>query len=284
MLIAEFPITEYNLGTTLSCGQSFRWRQLDGAWEGVVGTRWVRLCQQGSRLVAQTAEPVTDWRWLTHYLQLEVDYSKIVATFPKDEHMQAAIATCRGMRILRQDPWECLASFICSATKQIVQIQQIIALLCERYGEPVAVPKGHLPVRSFPTAQRLAALTEADLRACKLGFRAPNLRAAAQKIASGEVVLSATLPLDEARAELTKLPGVGPKIANCALLFGLGFERAFPVDVWIMHAMRQLYFPRRKINPDRLHKFIDTHFGPYSGHAQQYLFHYMRTHVGRSAA
>jgi N-glycosylase/DNA lyase len=193
--------------------------------------------------------------------------------------MQAAVTACRGLRLLRQDPWECLASFILSSTKQIVQIRQIIRALCDCYGESVAVPPGYPPARAFPSPALLAATTEAELRACKMGFRAPYLLAAARRIAAGELDLSRIrhLPVETARAELMELPGVGRKIADCVLLFAYGFQSAFPVDVWVMKALRQLYFSRRRANLQRLHRFAATHFGPNAGYAQQYLFHYMRT-------
>jgi N-glycosylase/DNA lyase len=192
--------------------------------------------------------------------------------------MRLAVTACCGLRLLRQDPWECLASFILSSTKQIVQIQQIVALLCERFGEPLVVPPGLASVFAFPTADRLAACAEADLRGCKMGFRAPNLLRTARIIANGDLNLQSlhTRSVDEARAELVKLPGVGNKIANCVLLFAYGFQQAFPVDVWVMKALRQLYFPKRRVNPKRIAKFTATHFGPNAGYAQQYLFHYMR--------
>jgi N-glycosylase/DNA lyase len=134
-------------------------------------------------------------------------------------------------------------------------------------------------VYSFPTPQRLASLTEADLRACKMGFRAPHLLAAAQRIAEGRFDLERLrhLPLAEARAELVTLRGVGGKIADCVLLFAYGFDGAFPVDVWVERALRELYFPRRRPADKRLRHFAATHFGPRAGYAQQYLFHYMRT-------
>ena len=112
-----------------------------------------------------------------------------------------------------------------------------------------------------------------------MGFRAPYLRATAGRIASGQFDLDRLqgLPVEVARAELMKLPGVGRKIADCVLLFAYGFQSAFPVDVWVMKALRQLYFPRRRVTPRRLHQFAATHFGPRAGYAQQYLFHYMRT-------
>jgi len=175
-----FAVRDYDLAATLTCGQAFRWHWQDHGWSGVVGTHWVRLRAEASSVTAETAEPVSDWGWLTHYLQLELDLSAIVRTFPEDEPMRAAARACRGLRLLRQDPWECLASFILSSTKQIVQIRQIIGLLAERYGEPVIAGRGCSPAFAFPSPARLARATEAELRACKMGFRAPYLLASAR--------------------------------------------------------------------------------------------------------
>jgi N-glycosylase/DNA lyase len=277
--MTEFLAENYDLAATLSSGQAFRWRWLNGAWEGVVAGRWVRLRQEQNRIIAETAVLVEDWIWLRHYLQLDVNIGEICGTFPPDEPMQNSVRSCAGLRLLRQEPWECLASFICSSTKQIVQIQQIIALLCRRFGEPVTVPAGHEPVWSFPDFTRLAEVKESELRECKLGFRAPYLLGSARKLRDKEVDLNALhgIALEEARAQLIQLPGVGLKIADCVLLFGYGFQQAFPVDVWIMRALQQLYFPKRRVKLPRLRHFSRTHFGPHSGYAQQYLFHYMRT-------
>jgi N-glycosylase/DNA lyase len=276
-----FPVRDYDLAATLTSGQAFRWKARAGAWEGVIGTRWLRLRSTSNSLVAESGERVMDWRWLADYLQVELDLSGVLATFPEDEPMRAAVAASQGLRLLRQDPWECLASFICSSTKRIVQIQQIIALLCERLGEPVLVPRGHEPAFSFPSPERIAAAGESELRACKMGFRAPNLLSAARMVADGEVSLArlAELPVIEARAALMRLPGVGRKIADCVLLFACGFQDAFPVDVWVMKALRRLYFPRRRASVKRLQEFAARHFGPYAGYAQQYLFHYARVHA-----
>jgi N-glycosylase/DNA lyase len=194
--------------------------------------------------------------------------------------MRTAVAACRGLRLLRQEPWECLASFILSSTKQIVQIRQIVGLICERFGEPLQALPGHSAAYAFPTASRIARTTEAELRACRMGFRAPYLLATASRVAGGQFDLAGigNLPLAVARTELMSLPGVGRKIADCVLLFAYGFPSAFPVDVWVMKALRQLYFPRRRVSMQRMHRFAATHFGPWGGYAQQYLFHYMRTH------
>ena len=273
-----FPVHDYDLAATLTCGQAFRWQWRDHGWAGVIGTRWVRLRAESSSITAEAAEPASDWSWLTHYLQLDRDLGAVVRSFPEDEPMRAAVAACHGLRLVRQDPWECLASFILSSTKQIVQIRQIVASLCECYGEPLAAAPEYAPAFAFPSPARLARATETELRACKMGFRAPYLLATARQIAGGQFDLARlqTLPVAVAREELMNLPGVGRKIADCVLLFAYGFESAFPVDVWVIKALRQLYFPRRRVSPQRLHRFAAAHFGPRGGYAQQYLFHYMR--------
>ena len=277
----SFPVRDYDLGATLSSGQAFGWRQIGQAWVGVIGRHWVRLSSDETCISAEASAPESDWNWLTQYLQLGTELSDVLKQFPDDEPMRAAIAACRGLRLLRQDPWECLASFICSSTKQIVQIQQIIAQLCERFGSPVPTPPGYAPAYSFPTAAVLARASEQELRACKMGFRAPYLLSAAQQVEDGRLAL-ATLhefPVEIAREHLMQLPGVGRKIADCVLLFAYGNQSAFPVDVWVMKGLRELYFKQRRVNLKRLHQFSAEYFGPLGGYAQQYLFHYMRTIV-----
>ena len=289
------PVRDYDLAATLDSGQAFRWQPIENSWHGVIGKHFVRLTQTPGGIHAKTAAPVADWNFLREFLQTEIDLAAVLKTFPDDEPMNDAVASCRGLRLLRQDSWECLASFILSSTKQIVQIRQIVSLLCERFGEPVHTCSGGLRpsflanveasavadrrYNSFPSALRIAAATEAELRDCKMGFRAPGLLAAARQIADGRFDLEKIRGLDYAvaRAELMQLRGVGGKIADCVLLFGYGFDSAFPVDVWIERALQQLYFPRRRAGEKRLRRFAATHFGPHAGYAQQYLFHYMRT-------
>jgi N-glycosylase/DNA lyase len=274
-----FNVRDYDLATTLTSGQAFRWQELDGGWIGVIGNHWVRLRADEFSISATCAEPISEWNWLTEYLQLDLDLNEMLLKFPDDEPMRAAVTACRGLRLLRQEPWECLASFILSSTKQIVQIRQIIALLCERFGEPVPAGPNYGPAYAFPSPARLARCTEAELRACKMGFRAPYLLETARLLTAGQFDLARlhNVPVEIAREELIKLPGVGRKIADCVLLFAYGFQTAFPVDVWVMKALRQLYFPKRKVTMQRLHRFAAEHFGTCGGYAQQYLFHYMRT-------
>src|SRR6266850_3321717 len=141
----SFPVEDYDLAATLSSGQAFRWRWRNEAWEGVIGQHWIRLRSDPFSIHVETAEPLSDWTWLSDYLQLNLDIREVIRTFPEDAPMKTAVLACRGLRLLRQDPWECLASFILSSTKQIVQIQQIIGLLTQRFGEPITVPAAFSP-------------------------------------------------------------------------------------------------------------------------------------------
>ena len=267
------PAKNYDLAATLASGQAFRWYpDADGAWQGVIGRNHLRLRQKQNAIEVQPLTAHPNWPEVEHYLQTNVDVDAITATFPNDPPMRAAVNACPGLRLLRQDPWGCLASFILSSTKQIVQIQQIVKAVCECYGDPI---NGAF---TFPSASKVASLTEAQLRSCKMGFRAPYLRETARLIASNHLDLESlrSLPTPQAREALCELPGVGEKIANCVLLFAYGYQDAFPVDVWVKKAVCQLYFPKRKPTDKRLRHFVETHFGPNAGYAQQYLFHYMR--------
>lgn len=273
-----WKVLDYDLAATLSSGQAFRWERFGDQWEGVIGENVVQLRSSLGGIEAGAFVSQTDWSWLEKYLQIYVQLDAITDCFPSDEPMQQALNTCKGLRLLRQDLWECLASFILSSTKQIVQIRRIVHRLCDRFGKPLI--GGTIPWRSFPSVERIAALNEVDLRACGMGFRAPYLLGSARMICNSELDLNSVLTLDlvSAREELMKLPGVGRKIADCVLLFAGGHDRAFPVDVWILKALQQLYFPRRKKTDRQLRAFSERHFGPHGGFAQQYLFHYMRVH------
>jgi N-glycosylase/DNA lyase len=270
----DYVVRDFHLGHTLECDQVFRWRRLAGnGYEGVVGREVVRAAQAGDRLTLEGAPAET----LAHYFQLHEDLASIVRAFPADEHLRRAVAFGYGMRLLRQEPWECLASFICSSAKQFVQICQVVDNLCRALGEPFEA--GGRAVFAFPSARAVARATHEQLWSCKMGFRAKNLLAAARLVDSGQVQLDAIAAMEYPRAveELTKLPGVGPKVADCALLFGWGRQEAFPVDVWIERALRRLYFAgQRRVTRRQLMEFRRSYFGRYAGYAQQYLFHYVR--------
>lgn len=283
-----WPVDDYDLQATLECGQAFRWIRSGTGWESVIGGRWARVeagaeAGAGGLRVSWMGE-ASEAPWLRHHLAADEVLAPILARFPDDAPLRAAVARCRGLRLLRQDPWECLASFICSSTKQIVQIREIVALLCQRWGAEVDVPTGAVLDRAFPGPDRLLAAGETALRGCKLGFRAPYLLDAATRVVEGRLDLEALKQLETpaAREALMQVHGVGCKIADCVLLFAYGRQDAFPIDVWVRRALSQWYFPRaRRVTADRLERFSRTYFGPYSGYAQQYLFHSMRLEAGR---
>lgn len=216
------------------------------------------------------SRPRADKKIVARYLALDVSLPDILATFPGDPLLRQAVKDHHGLRVIRQEPWECLASFIASSSKQIVQIRQIVSLLANRFGEPASDVH-----HTFPTVSAVARATHQQLWDCKLGFRAKNLLAAARLIDSGKLDLEAlpSMEYEHALEELIKLPGVGEKIANCTLLFACGFNQAFPIDVWIERALRRIYFKNKpRVTARELREFARTHFGPYAGWAQQYLF------------
>jgi N-glycosylase/DNA lyase len=194
--------------------------------------------------------------------------------------MLAALDFCRGLRIIRQPAWECLATFITSSMKQVAHIRQMSAALRGKFGRAV---RG-TDLRAYPSPAAIGAASEEDLRSCGLGYRAKNLRATAQRIAAGDVDLDDLQSRDDAdlRDALCDLPGVGRKVANCAMLFGFGRLAAFPVDTWIERILKRSYWRGRgKPTPLALEKKLAARFGPHAGYAQQYLFHHARTTQGR---
>ena len=269
---------EFNLELTLNCGQVFHWQRLGSGYVGMIGAGPAYVEQRGAVLWATPGCAPAIHR----YFALDHPLEKIYATLPGDPAMQAALATCRGLRIIRQPLWECLATFITSALKQVAHIAQISHTLRRRFGQPAGDTRTS-DLFAYPSIKRIAGLQEAELRACGLGFRAVSLLATAKRLAAegqgGEAWLERWRTLDRTAGleALTGLRGVGTKVANCVLLFGYEHLDAFPIDVWIERVLRERYF---QAEPDvplaKLQRFAESHFGPYGGYAQQYLFHHAR--------
>ena len=262
-----------DLDATLTSGQAFSWkRTTTGHWRGWIDSRPCLVWMQGDALRA--VGPGLSRDAVSTYFGLGLPVDKMLATFPDDPWLKKAQAFAPGLRILRQDPWETLCNFICSSLKQIVQIEQINHELRSMFGDEIG--EG---LHSYPDASRLAMATEAKLRTCRLGFRARHLYFAARQVATSEVSLEriATLPTEEAREQLLRIRGVGEKVANCILLFAYGRAEAFPIDVWVERVLRRLYFHNNpRVKHERLQSFAESHFGPYRGYAQQFLFHWIR--------
>jgi N-glycosylase/DNA lyase len=271
--LTEIPAPDFDLAMTLDSGQVFHWEKIDHGFYGTIGDRPVYAEQRGDSL--RVTKGCADL--ICNYFALDHPLEKICASFPNDGLMQAARTYCRGLRIVRQPRWECLATFICSSMKQVAHIRQISHALRQRFGEQRKIDKDELYL--FPSAERIAGRSEKDLRECALGYRAKNLLATAELVSSGEANLEAWVVLSDAdlRAKLCALPGVGAKVANCVMLFAYERLRAFPIDVWIERVLRGKYFPRaRKLTGPRLRAFSETYFGEHGGYAQQYLFHHAR--------
>lgn len=278
----SYSIHPYDLEKTLESGQSFQWiRTAPHAWESVVERDWVRVSQPKARqiLIETTAKNAALVDQLSGYFQLDIDLKRVLTAFPKDPLVGQALRARRGLRLLRQDPWICLASFLLSSTKQIVQIKEIVHLISTRHGNPVAHPETGEMLYGFPDAARIAQEGEQAMRSCKAGFRAKYLYGCARSIAEGTFDLEALreMSLEEARLKITGLPGVGPKIADCVLLFAYGFDRAFPVDVWVHRVLQDYYFHGKQVARTTMHQFIMDYFGDHAGYVQQYLFDYIRS-------
>ena len=272
-MLTNIAAPDFDLEKTLNCGQVFHWEKSGAGFVGAIGPEAVYVEQRDGRLLFTGASAQV----ISRYFSLDHPLAEICAAFPRDPAMTAARDFCRGLRLLRQPRWECLATFICSSMKQVAHIRQISLTLRKRFGTRKAIYGSH--VYAFPGAARLAASTEEELRACALGYRAKNLLGTARRVASGEANLEAwrKLPDDALRAALCELPGVGAKVANCAMLFAYERLRAFPIDVWIERVLRHQYFPRkRKVTAPQLREFCDRYFGENGGYAQQYLFHHAR--------
>lgn len=279
MKLARMNAPDFDLAQTLNCGQVFHWQEHGAGFAGTIGDAAAYVEQRGDELAFSGVSA----RVLANYFALDHPLGEICRSFPRDDSMLAAADFCRGLRIIRQPKWECLATFICSSMKQVAHIRQISLALRKRFGRRRMLYVND--VYLFPTEERIAQATERELRECALGYRAKNLRLTAQRIVRGEADLEAwrQLPDDELRGRLCELPGVGVKVANCVMLFAYERLRAFPIDVWIERVLREKYFPRkRNVTARKLREFTASYFGEHGGYAQQYLFHHARSTRSRS--
>lgn len=254
-----------DLDLTLDCGQAFRWKkQEDGSWSGVVKGVFLNISKTDDTvLLRNTTKENFENIWLD-YFDFNKNYVKICDTLKQDSLLAPTVDEYYGIRILNQDSWEALCSFVISQQNNIKRIKGIISRLCKAYGDEII--NGFY---SFPSAEKLSSLTVADFEELGMGYRAKYLEKLSKDVAGGKIDLEKikVLTLDEARKELLNIYGVGIKVANCALLFGFGFYDAFPVDVWMKRVME--YYP------DGLPECFDG----IGGIAQQYLFHWARNNL-----
>lgn len=256
-------IDNFDLANTLDCGQAFRWsEESENIWSGIAFNKALKIekLSDGTIILHNVNQVEFDSIWC-NYFDFERNYADIIKAVSGNEILKTASEYGKGIRILNQEPWETLCSFIISQNNNIKRIKGIIKTLCESFGDKI--DGGY----TFPTAEKLASLSLDDLQVLRAGFRAKYILDAAQKVANGEIRLNILkdMPLDDARSELMKIKGVGPKVADCALLFSHKHITAFPKDVWIKRAMEVLFngeLPKEAL--------------PFAGIIQQYIFFYAR--------
>jgi len=265
-----------HLRRTLGCGQTFRWTWEDGAARGVVGRAALRLIPLPGCLQAEVeGEPLSP-EALYAYLFGCGSVRAAERRLCTDSVLRQILPHTRGISILAQDPWDALCRSLVPQNNNIPKIRLTIERLCQALGEPIPTSRG--VSFTFPSPDRMADAPVRILRASALGYRTDSLRATARLVADGRVDFEALrqAPLEEARAALTELPGVGEKVAECVLLFGLGHEEAFPVDVWVRRAVEDLYFGGRSRTPRAIRAWARERFGSLAGWAQQHLYHFAR--------
>jgi N-glycosylase/DNA lyase len=289
--------TPFNLEHTLSCGQTFRWEKRGEWWIGVVGQAVLKLRQSEGKLSFEGSSDDLDRRFVRQYFRLDDDLCNIYSALIKDKNVREAVEQFPGLRLLRQQPWECLISYICATYKNIPAIKQMIYNISRKFGEPIEFEG--VQFYGFPRSQALARASLRDLRLCRLGYRATGVRETARLVNRGDFDLESlrNLPYVDAKRILLSLPGVGPKVADCVLLFSLDKLEAFPIDTWMKRIMLESYseyFEPGFVATLKLKRSLSRReyqalyavgrrvFGEFLGYAQEYLYHYGRCQASQN--
>ncbi len=278
----------FDLDFSLCCGQVFRWKKIGDWWYGVVGDKILKIRQCSAELEFANVRD----KFVRCYFGLNDDLEQMSRCIGRDDYINRALHRFEGLRIVRQESWECLISFICATYKSIAAIELMLSKLSMKFGEKKTFDG--LDFYTFPTAEKLAYDSEMGLQECGLGYRAKYVQATAKKICEEKIDLETlkSLPYLEARKKLVEFPGVGLKVADCVLLFSLEKMEAFPVDVWVKRVILNHYSSQlpeslvKKLSDheslsnseyEKLSSFGRDYFGKYAGYAQEYLYHYERT-------
>lgn len=276
-------LSDFELAHIFECGQCFRWhKNEDNSYTGVTYFGVMRVQKEEDRLVIDgeflSDDEQTIQKQIVDYFDLNTDYSKIKEILEKnDQNMKLAIGFGYGIRILNQDPWEMLISYIISAANNIPRISNIIENISWAYGKKVTFEGENYYL--FPTPAELSEATISDLRSLNLGFRDKYVYEATQLVLEGKINLKEIQKMEygSAKRELMRISGVGEKVADCILLFSMKKKEAFPVDTWIKKVMSELY--QESQNVKKIALFAEEKFGKYGGIAQQYLFYYRRSAI-----
>jgi len=268
-LMVKIRIDSFSLKNTLECGQFFRYTKVLDTYIVQCGDSIFSLWQKGDILFSEGVDEDA----VRRFFRLEEDLESILSRIDRDPVIHNAIERYRGMRLIRQDPWECLLSFLCSSAKRVDHIRCIIESLCRCSGRKIM--SGNMISYRFP--EPLCIRNPLQLNEIGAGFRAAYLMKVNQCVGREELIRLKQLPYHEARRVLMGLSGVGKKIADCTLLYSLDFLEAFPIDTWMKKGIERFYFGGRKAGEKSMEEFGATHFGSYAGYAQLYLYHYWRT-------
>ncbi|MDI6859732.1 MAG: DNA glycosylase [Methanocellales archaeon] len=265
----QIPVPTFDLDHTLRCGQVFRWRENKDGWIGIVDNSVIKAKQEGDVLIVESDLATED---IMNYFRLNDDLDDIYKHISKDDVINEAIARYWGMRLIRQEPWECLISYLCSINNRIPQIERMIQNLSMVFGTNLNGFYG------FPSPEQLSKATHDQLKKCKLGFRGNWILDVARKVCREELQLEKLKNMDyqSAKRELLKVNGVGDKVADCVLLYSLDKLEAFPVDVHIRKVVQREYLRNERASDTKIREWAERYFGKYAGYAQQYLFYYER--------
>ncbi len=264
----------FDIGQILECGQCFRFFKMEDNKYRIIAMKKLLYIEQLDNIVKFYPCTEEDFNniWIK-YFDLNRNYTNIKNILSQDEIMKKAIEYAPGIRILNQEPWECLISFIISQNNRIPMIKQVVENISKKYGDFIQDE-----FFAFPTLEQLSKATEEELQECKSGFRAKYILNACDMINSGNLFINnfANMETEEVRQNLMSIKGVGPKIADCVLLFSLSRSEVFPTDVWIKRIMQYFYFNKEEVNIKQIHNYAYKKFGDLAGIAQQYLFNYAR--------
>lgn len=279
--------TPFDLDLSLCCGQVFKWVQIDNWWYGIIGDNPIKIRQLNKELEFENKNS----ELIKTYFSLNDNLKEIKSRINRDRYIDKALKKFWGLRIINQDPWECLISYICATYKSINAIRSMLFKLSKKFGEKKSFDD--FTMFSFPKPEKLKSAKESDLLECGLGYRSKYVLKTTSILLETDSFFDEliTLPYLEAKKRLIQLPGVGPKVADCVLLFSLGKMESFPVDIWVKRVIINHYsdhFSEKFISKisqtrsisnseyDKLNEFGRIYFGEYAGYAQEYLFHFER--------
>jgi N-glycosylase/DNA lyase len=283
MLVGRPASLEFDPVTSVNSGQTFLWEFIDGAWYGIDGRNVLKFAVSDG--VAQFWSYPERGSWERNLFRLDDNIARVQAVLGRDPTIATFIAKYPGLRLLRQDPEQCLFSFVCASNTNIPMIRRMLYNLSRMFGDKIAVDGREF--FTFPTAKSLNSASVSELLSCGVGYRARAIKAAAKAITDGDLNLPALRKagLQEAKDQLLRIYGVGNKIADCILLFSLEKLDAFPIDVWIARSLSSHYSTlhecriSEKLTPrqyELISEKMRRHFGKYAGYAQQYMYYGMR--------